>query len=176
MVDLVDRTERAPHLDGVNNVRAALEWCFGVNGDLEIGIGLAAAAVPVFLVMSLMAECHRWSERAMLALDDTSRGGPRRCIFRRHWDFVDHMQGEGEAARLALKRSLAIAEERDDALQPNAAARPAAHVPLPRSGISKPPCITESACRGVAAAIGDPAAIALAHTFMGIHCTYMARP
>ena len=40
--------ERAPHFAGLNNVRAALEWCFGVNGNAEIGIGLAAAAAPVF--------------------------------------------------------------------------------------------------------------------------------
>lgn len=67
-------TERAPHLDKLNNVRAALEWCFGVNGDLAIGIGLAAAAAPIFLAMSLLPECHRWSERAIRALNDTTRG------------------------------------------------------------------------------------------------------
>ena len=37
--------------------------------------GLAAAAAPVFLAMSLLPECRRWSERALLALDDTTRGG-----------------------------------------------------------------------------------------------------
>jgi len=26
----------------VDNVRAALEWCFGVNGSLPVGVGLAA--------------------------------------------------------------------------------------------------------------------------------------
>ena len=70
----------------VNNVRAALEWCFGANGNTEVGIGLAAAAAPVFLAMSLLPECHRWSERAILALDDTRAGGTRRCIFRRRWE------------------------------------------------------------------------------------------
>ena len=68
-------TERAPHFAGLNNVRAALEWCFGANGNAEIGVGLAAAAAPVFLAMSLLPECHRWSERALLALDDAARGG-----------------------------------------------------------------------------------------------------
>src|ERR1700682_47382 len=67
--------ERAPHFAGLNNVRAALEWCFGVNDNAEIGVGLAAAAAPVFLTMSLLPECHRWSERAILALDDATRGG-----------------------------------------------------------------------------------------------------
>ena len=45
------------------------------TADLAIGVGLAAAAAPVFLAMSLLPECHRWSERAILALDDATRGG-----------------------------------------------------------------------------------------------------
>jgi hypothetical protein len=52
-----------------------LEWCFGPGGDGKIGVELAAAAAPVLLAMSLLPECHRWSERALLALDDGSRGG-----------------------------------------------------------------------------------------------------
>src|SRR5205807_7564544 len=56
--------ERNPHFAAVNNVRAALEWCFGADGNTDIGAGLAAAAVPVFLAMSLLPECHRWSERS----------------------------------------------------------------------------------------------------------------
>ena len=42
--------------------------CFDI-GDTEIGVRLAVAAAPVFLSMSLLTECHRWSERALLALD-----------------------------------------------------------------------------------------------------------
>ena len=74
MVGAVECGGAAPHLAGLDNVRAALDWCFGANGDARIGIGLAAAAAPVFLAMSLLPECHRWSERAIVALD----GGPRR--------------------------------------------------------------------------------------------------
>jgi predicted ATPase len=39
--------ERAPHFAGLNNVRAALEWCFGVAGNTAMSIGLASAATPV---------------------------------------------------------------------------------------------------------------------------------
>jgi predicted ATPase len=66
--------ERTPHFAALNNVRAALEWSFGQSGDVGIGIGLATAAAPVFLAMSLLTECYRWSERAILALDERSRG------------------------------------------------------------------------------------------------------
>ena len=67
--------ERAPHFAALNNARASLEWCFGASGNAQIGVGLAVAAAPVFLAMSLLPECHRWSERAILALDDAARGG-----------------------------------------------------------------------------------------------------
>jgi predicted ATPase len=62
---LSSAAERALHLGDLANVRSALDWCFGPHGDIEIGIGLAAAAAPVFWVKSLRGECHRWSERAI---------------------------------------------------------------------------------------------------------------
>src|SRR5271166_3782247 len=31
--------ERSPHFAALNNVRAALEWCFGANGNVEAGVG-----------------------------------------------------------------------------------------------------------------------------------------
>ena len=110
--------ERSPHFAALNNVRAALEWCFGVNGNVEIGIGLAAAAAPVFLAMSLLPECHRWSERAILALDDTSRGGAEEMHLQAALGTsLMHIRGESDAARVALNRSLAIAEEHGDVLE-----------------------------------------------------------
>ncbi len=31
--------ERVPHFAAIDNVRAALEWCFGPNGDVGVGVG-----------------------------------------------------------------------------------------------------------------------------------------
>lgn len=108
--------QRAPHFAGLNNVRAALEWCFGVNGNVEIGIGLAAAAVPVFLAMSLLTECHRWSERAILALDDATRAGRDEMHLQAALGVsLMFTRGNSEAARGALNRSLEIAEQLGDA-------------------------------------------------------------
>jgi len=108
--------QRAPHFAALNNVRAALEWCFGVNGNVEIGVGLAAAAAPIFLAMSLLTECHRWSERAILALDDAKRGGAEEMHLQAASGVsLMFTHGNSEAARLALIRSLAIAEQRGDA-------------------------------------------------------------
>jgi predicted ATPase/DNA-binding winged helix-turn-helix (wHTH) protein len=103
--------ERESRFADLNNVRAALEWCFGEDGDLEIGIRLAAAAGPVFLAMSLLPECYRWSQRAILALDDTARGEPEEMQLEANLGVASmHMHGPSDAARLALNRSLEIAE------------------------------------------------------------------
>ncbi len=48
----------AVHREHVSNVRAALEWSFSAEGDLEVGTALAAASAPLFLEMSLLSESH----------------------------------------------------------------------------------------------------------------------
>jgi predicted ATPase/DNA-binding winged helix-turn-helix (wHTH) protein len=106
-------TERTPHFAALNNVRAALKWCFGENGDIGIGIGLAAAAAPVFLAMSLLTECYRWSEQAILALDEKSRGELREAHLQTALGVsLMFTRGGQNAARLALTRGLTIAETR----------------------------------------------------------------
>ncbi len=106
---------------GLNNVRAALEWSFGPNGNPGIGIALAAAAAPVFLARSLLPECHRWCERAIRALDDGAHGGPKARLEELPLQAglgasSMYMHGQSEAARAALTRSLAVAEARGDVL------------------------------------------------------------
>ena len=98
--------------------RAALEWCFGENGNVSIGVELAAAAAPVFLAMSLLIECQRWSERALLALDEAKPRRPRgNAASGGLGNFVDvHARQQRSRRTWRLNRSLEIAEERSDAL------------------------------------------------------------
>src|SRR5262249_60525720 len=89
---------------------------FGPGGDIDIGARLGAAAAPVFLAMSLLTECHRWSELAILALDDAARGGSEEMHLQAALGVsLMFTRGNSEAARVALNRSLAIAEELGDA-------------------------------------------------------------
>jgi predicted ATPase/DNA-binding winged helix-turn-helix (wHTH) protein len=107
--------ERASNLSDLNNVRAALEWCFGVAGDSAVGTRLAAAAAPVFLGMSLLTECHRWCEQAILALDSTKRAGKDEMHLQATLGTsLMYTTGNNDAAGLALNRSLAIAEQLGD--------------------------------------------------------------
>jgi predicted ATPase/DNA-binding winged helix-turn-helix (wHTH) protein len=164
---LTTAAERGPHFIALNNVRAALEWCFGANGNAEIGIGLAAAAVPVFLTMSLLPECHRWSERAILALGDGARGGAEEMHLQAGLGISSmHIHGESEAARTALNKSLAIAEARGDLLHQSGMLG-VLHMFHFRGGEFKTAVQYATRCRAVAGSVEDPAAMALAHSILG---------
>jgi predicted ATPase/DNA-binding winged helix-turn-helix (wHTH) protein len=165
--------QRVLHLAGLANVRVALEWCFGVNGNAEIGVGLAAAAVPVFLAMSLLPECHRWSERAILALDDTTRGGIEEMRLQSGLGMsLIFTRAHSEAARTAFERSLAIAEEHNDFHNQMLLLGPLYlfHFRTADFKIS-----LEYAKRSAAVAriIGDPSDIGLAHCLSGVSLHYM---
>lgn len=109
--------KRSTPLAHVDNVRAALAWSFGSGGDPALGVRLAAAAAPVFLAMSLLPECYRWSERAILALDDATRGDPQEMHLQASLGVSSmQMRGQSEAARAALNRSLVIAEASGEVL------------------------------------------------------------
>src|SRR5690606_13395393 len=114
---------RPPSLnDYLGNVRAALAWCYaglgagGSAGDAErarLCVELAAAAVPVLLELSLLAECHQWSVSALSLLDDTTRGGPHELALQEACAITGTWTGaDGEDVRAALTRGLAIARER----------------------------------------------------------------
>src|SRR5260370_11619687 len=68
-VDLFDLefTEAAANAvrDYLGNIRAALEWSFGPNGDDPTAIRLSAAASQLLLAMSLLLECRTWMEKAI---------------------------------------------------------------------------------------------------------------
>jgi predicted ATPase/DNA-binding winged helix-turn-helix (wHTH) protein len=109
---------RSPHFAALNNARSALEWCFGKRGDVGLGIRLAAAAAPVFLTMSLLPECYRWSQRAIDVLDDTTRGGAEEMQLQASVGVASmHMYGPSETACAALTKGLAIAEARRNVLR-----------------------------------------------------------
>jgi predicted ATPase len=55
----------------IDNLRAALDWAFSRDeGDVDVGIGLAVAAMPIFPAMSLL----------LLRRPSTER--PRKCVCR----------------------------------------------------------------------------------------------
>ena len=62
----------------IDNLRAALDWAFSQNGDLSIGIALTAAAVPLWMHLSLLQECRSRVERALAVFTAVASGDARR--------------------------------------------------------------------------------------------------
>ena len=164
--------ERQPYLSGLHNVRAALDWCFGINGDLKLGIALAAAAAHFFLALSLPTECHRWSERAILALDDSTSGAKDEMLLQAALGMsLMFTRGMNDAARLALLRSLAIAEERKDAVNQLQLLGPL-HMFHLRMGDYKSTLRYAERSAVVSNGMENPKEINLSHSLLGIahHC------
>jgi predicted ATPase len=49
----------------IANMRAALDWAFGPNGDAELGIALTVAAIPLWFRLSSTEECRNRVEQAL---------------------------------------------------------------------------------------------------------------
>jgi predicted ATPase len=49
----------------IDNVRAALDWCFSPSGETAIGLDLTAAYAPAWVHFELMTECRERVERAL---------------------------------------------------------------------------------------------------------------
>ena len=62
----------------IDNLRVALDWAFSANGDASIGVALTAAAVPLWMHLSLMEECRGRAERALAAIASGTGGDARR--------------------------------------------------------------------------------------------------
>jgi predicted ATPase/DNA-binding winged helix-turn-helix (wHTH) protein len=159
--------DRTPYFAGINNVRAALEWCFGTNGDLGMGVGLAAAAAPFFWAMSLLPECHRWSQQALQALGEAGSGSSEEMHLQAGLGTaLMNMHGGSDAARAALERSLAVAKERGDA-PGQMGLLGMLHMFHLRGGEYRTALSYIRRSSTVAESSEDPAAIALAHCMSG---------
>jgi predicted ATPase/DNA-binding winged helix-turn-helix (wHTH) protein len=156
----------------IDNLRAALDWAFSRDGsDVDAGIGLAVAAVPIFPAMSLLPECYRWSEQALLALDDTKRGTAAEMRLQAGLGYSLMYMRPGDGARAALDRGLAIATDyRDVPYQMWLLG--ALNILHFRNGNFRMALQCAQRSSAVAEAIGDPAASASAH-FMLANALYL---
>jgi predicted ATPase/DNA-binding winged helix-turn-helix (wHTH) protein len=58
----------------VDNLRAALNWAFAVEGDAKIGVDLAAASASSWMGMALLTECRDWMMKAVGHLKGLNSG------------------------------------------------------------------------------------------------------
>jgi predicted ATPase len=165
---LPNGAEGLPGLADVSNVRSALEWCFRPGGDANCGIGLAAVAAPFFLAMSLLTECYRWSERAILALGDAGGGEEQEMRLQSTLGLSEMFtRGSTEQARVAFNRSLTIAERRSDA-HAQLQVLSMLHMFYGRVGDSLAALHQAKRCLVVSKFIADAAALTLGHSLLGM--------
>ena len=99
----------------LGNIRAALEWSFGPNGDDEIATRLAAAATQLFLELSLLIECRLWAERAIARLGDQHQNSRRELAISTSLCLaLMHSEGSSDMVRQAFSRALDVAATQGD--------------------------------------------------------------
>jgi hypothetical protein len=118
--------------------------------------------------MSLLPECQRWSERAISALDEAARGGLGEMHLQAALGVsLMFTRGGSDAARAALGRSFAIAEERGSALDQVQLLGPLNMFHL-RTGDFKTALHYAQCCSVIAGTVEASVAVALAHSILGI--------
>jgi predicted ATPase/DNA-binding winged helix-turn-helix (wHTH) protein len=99
----------------IDNIRASLAWAFAPGGDESIGVALAAAAAPMWLEMSLLTECQRWSEKAVGKLDTVAGEARREMVLQAAFGIsLIFTRGMTDEAHLALTRAAGLAENLGD--------------------------------------------------------------
>jgi predicted ATPase/DNA-binding winged helix-turn-helix (wHTH) protein len=97
-----------PHM---GNIRSALDWSFSESGDVQIGVGLAAGAAPLFLGFSLLGECESWCERGLSALREVDRGTTRELALQAALALSSMFtRGNSDGVRRAIERGIGLAE------------------------------------------------------------------
>lgn len=89
------------YIEHLGNICSALEWAFSNHRNLLLGIRLAAAAAPLFLGLSMLDECRRWSERALTARVEVANGAPPLKV--QHWPCsIPSMMASGTSQTLPV--------------------------------------------------------------------------
>jgi predicted ATPase/DNA-binding winged helix-turn-helix (wHTH) protein len=115
LATLLKAERAAAYSRQLSNVRTALEWSFGPNGDDEIATRLAAASTQLFLELSLLIECRVWAERAIARLGNRHKNSRRELEISTSLSLaLMHSEGSGDLVRRAFSRALDVAAIRGD--------------------------------------------------------------
>ena len=103
--------------DNLGNIRAALGWSFGPNGDELKAIRLAAAASQMFLALSLLPECRTWMEKAVHRMAADCDPRDQMEIHASLALSLMFTAGNSERVRESFNTALTFAERLEDAYQ-----------------------------------------------------------
>jgi predicted ATPase len=170
--DAADSTCRETHglmgcVEQLGNVRAALDWSFSDRGDPSVSTALAAVSAPLFLELSLLSECQRWTEHALAALDCASRGSRREMELQASLGLSSMFTTCREEVRSALTRGLELAESLDEPYH-QLRLLGGLNIFLTRIGDFRGALRVAQQSQVVAKSLADPAAAALADWMLGV--------
>ena len=152
----------------VGNILTALEWSFSERGDVSLGVALAATAAPLFLEMSLLAECRRWTEKALTA--HAGIGGNPRDEMELQASFgLSRLFTEGNSVTAldTLNRALNLAEGLGE-FGPQLRLIGSIHLFYTRIADFRSSVGLAERGLDVAAKMGDPAGLAVAEWMLGV--------
>ena len=159
----------------VDNLRAALNWAFAAEGDVKIGVDLAAASASSWMGMALLTECRDWMMKAVDRLKGVNSGTRQEMVIHSALAscmmFTGGMTEESYAtwtkARLLAERLGDIEHQLDSLL-----VLWAHRIRLPRYAEAIE--LAES-CGEVAQKTGDRGAVAMANYMRGISYHHTGR-
>jgi len=100
----------------IDSVRASLDWAFSTEGESQIGVALTAAAVTLWVQLSLLGECRERADLALAKLDEATPDGPRlrmQLLAARGWSLM-YGVGRAREAGPAWAATLQLAEQLDN--------------------------------------------------------------
>lgn len=152
----------------LGNIRSALDWCFGSDGDFKMGVRLAAASAPVFQNLSHLLECRSWCARALAELDDGQRGTATELELQGALGFsLMFTRGNSAAAGNALARALTVAADLGDHWN-QLRMLGGLHIFHERIGEYSTAMSHAQRAVEIAEMIGEPEAISIAYSLSGI--------
>jgi predicted ATPase len=166
--DLSKTQKVAAYAGLLDNTRTALQYAFASGSDPKQSVIMAAEAAPLFLELSLLTECHHWSQKGIEALDDSTRGTPFELELQVALAFSAMFTGgNSDDVRVKFSRGLELAETLQD-LYNEMRLLGGLHIILHRIGDFLGALELAQRSMAVATQIGDPAAIAIAHSMLGV--------
>ncbi len=153
----------------IDNLRAALDWAFSRGGDPSIGAVLTAAAIPLWMHLSLVAECRERCDRALFMFP-TEQADDMRLRMRLQIGLGNsllHTRGPSEQAQTVLSQALESAEALGDLRAQMRVLLDLASV-VGFSGEYTRAAAASERARAIAQQIGDTTGVAFADRRMGM--------
>jgi predicted ATPase/DNA-binding winged helix-turn-helix (wHTH) protein len=155
----------------LGNVRAALDWSFGADGDGGIGVRLAAAAVPFFFQRSLLPECVAWCERALTQLAPSS-ATPLVLQLQTCFAIALMYTAASPAGEASLVQALQLAQGLEDAVSQLLLLIAIYRYKLRRGDWRELRDLT-SRCEAVAGQVDDPLANVMVNSISAVTCHHL---